>query len=349
MWWGNVLGPGKALDTDQFFIVCMNNLGSCYGTCGPTSPKPGSDAARAVAYGSSFPPVVSIRDAVRLQRLVLKEAFGVTSVACAIGGSMGGMIALEMCYRDTLPGLAAAPPLAQSAVLLSTNGRHSAWQIAMSELQRRAIAFDPQFKGGEYSEQPHMGLELARSIAMVSYRTHNAYETTFGRLVREGDGGQHSYGYQDVSGDAPAKFQVASYLDYQGKKFVAQRNFDANSYMTLTRMMDSHDVSRGRGIYPEVLGHVTQPTLVVGITSDVLYPVREQEVLYRHLGNCREFHRIESDEGHDGFLLETQQVSDIITRFLRDHVTLKDATKSVAPMTQPSPRKVEVYWERDGR
>jgi homoserine O-acetyltransferase len=205
-WWRPMLGPGKALDTDKFLVVCMNTLGSCYGTCGPTSVD--TTSGDNAPYGPAFPTNVSIRDAVRLQTMVLHEALGVEEVACAVGGSMGGMIALEMCYRQTLAGTRSLPPLARSAVLLSTNGRHSAWQIAMSELQRRAIEADPLFKGGRYARGagPVSGLELARAIAMVSYRTHNKYATTFGRLVRDEDG---SDSHEDFF-DEESQFEVTA-------------------------------------------------------------------------------------------------------------------------------------------
>lgn len=299
MWWGDLLGPGKALDTDKYFVVCMNTLGSCYGSCGPTSRDPRS--ADGAAYGPRFPADVTVRDAVELQAATLRDALGIREVACIIGGSMGGMISLEFCFRELAP-------LTRSAILLSTNGRHSAWQIATSELQRRAIRADPAFLGGEYERgaPPASGLGIARAIAMVSYRTHNAYETNFGRKVRELG--------------AASCFQVASYLDYQGRKFVEQRGFDANAYLALTHMMDSHDVARGRGTFPQVLGAVAQPTLVAGITSDVLYPLVEQEELHAHLGNnVGGFHKIESDEGHDGFLLETERVSKLVSGFLAEH------------------------------
>lgn len=180
MWWGSLLGPGKALDTEKYFVVCMNTLGSCYGTCGPASPDPrAADGAR---YGPRFP-TVTIRDAVELQASVLRDALQVEQLACVLGGSMGGMISLEFCFRSVAP-------LARSAIMLSTNGRHCAWQIATSELQRRAIKADAAFKAGEYDRDkpPSSGLGIARAIAMVSYRTHNAYETNFGRRVREGVG-----------------------------------------------------------------------------------------------------------------------------------------------------------------
>ena len=297
LWWGDLLGPGRAFDTDRYFVVCVNTLGSPYGSCSPLTPD--GDAADGSAYGARFPHDATIRDAVGLQALVLKDAIGVDRVACAVGGSMGGMLALELCYQTDVP--------VESAVLLATNGRHGAWQIAISALQRQAVFSDPKYAGGDYGDDPPLrGLSVARQIAMVSYRTHNAYETKFGR---ESEAGAREGG--------PRLFDVESYLSYQGAKFI-QRSFDANCYVALTRLMDSHDVARGRGKYPHVLRDVAQPTLVLGISSDVLYPLHEQQELAIHLANCRGFHAIDSDEGHDGFLLEQDAVTRHVTAFLKE-------------------------------
>ena len=301
LWWGDLLGSGKAFDTDRFLVVCVNTLGSPYGSCSPLSPD--EDARDGSAYGSRFPAGATVRDAVALQAAVLKDAVGCSEVACVVGGSMGGMLALEFCYQTLIP--------TNSAVLLATNGRHSAWQIAISALQRQAILSDPKYAGGDYAadDPPNTGVSVARQIAMVSYRTHNAYETKFGRRSEEETD-------ENRGSDAPPTYDVENYLSYQGDKFLT-RKFDANCYVALTRLMDSHDVSRGRGTYPHVLAQVTQPVLVLGITSDVLYPLHEQQELAIHLANCRGFVAIESDEGHDGFLLEQKQVTKHVSEFLQ--------------------------------
>lgn len=294
-WWGGLLGPGKAFDTDKYHVVCINTLGSPYGTRSPITDC--SSMSAEPRRGPDFP-AATVRDAVALQACVLRDAVGVDEVACVVGGSMGGMLALEFCYHNR--------PLVRSAALVSTNGRHGAWQIAMNALQRNAIAADPAFKGGKYAADapPTLGLSLARQVAMVSYRTHNAYATKFGRRAAK-------------ASDETMEYDVESYLQYQGTKF-NERDFDANCYVYLTKLMDSHDVGRGRGKYPQVLSQVQQPTLVLGVTSDVLYPLHEQQELAIHLGNCQGFHAINSDEGHDGFLLEQDAVGKHLTAFLAD-------------------------------
>lgn len=348
-WWGSLLGPGKAFDTEKYFVVCANVLGSCYGTCSPLSINPETGKP----YGVDFPHV-TIRDCVRLHGKMLREALNLDSVLCVVGGSMGGMQALEWSLLQ--------PVKVNSIVVLSSGGRHSPWQIAVSELQRQAIVADPKWQCGRYDPEspPSNGLAVARQIAMVSYRTHSTYETKFGRRLQQeaheavlkknklrnsptsshrgsskknggdGDGGHDgsnsSSNNNDESGNnnknsrcgcmerKGEEFQVESYLHYQGQKFL-KRKFDANCYVTLTQMMDSHDVARGRGEYLTTLNSISQPAMVIGISSDVLYPVSEQEELHKYLGNS-EFHVIDSEEGHDGFLLEQSQIGPLIAQFM---------------------------------
>eukprot|EP00039_Didymoeca_costata_P006707 m.92530 g.92530 ORF g.92530 m.92530 type:complete len:404 (-) comp13357_c0_seq1:2331-3542(-) len=298
VWWGGMVGEGKSVDTSKYFVICSNVLGSCYGTCGPTSINPDTGKP----YGKDFP-FTTVRDVVNLQKELLK-GLGIEGVQCVIGGSMGGMQVLEWQMIDF--------PKAQAGVVLSTGARHTPWQIGVSELQRQAIYADPKYNGGAYSlnDKPNRGLAVARQIAMVSYRTHNSYLTKFGRKLAEMDATKQSL-QRTQSGDP---FAVQTYLSYQGQKFV-DRGFDANSYITLTRCMDSHDISRNRGDYLKVLNSITQPMLIVGITSDVLYPPVEQIELAEHLGNA-ELKLIESDEGHDGFLLEQSRIGPLIHQFL---------------------------------
>jgi homoserine O-acetyltransferase len=183
-----MVGPGCAIDTDKYFVVCANVLGSCYGTCGPTSLDPDTG----VRYGGSFP-YVTVRDTVRLHALLLKEALGVSEVFTAIGGSMGGMQALEWAMQDIVP--------LRSGVVLAVGGRHNPWQIGVSELQRQAIKADPAYRGGNYAADapPNAGISVARQIAMVSYRTHPVYCEKFGRdmtdptLEGTNSSGEHTY------------------------------------------------------------------------------------------------------------------------------------------------------------
>mmetsp|Transcript_138321 Transcript_138321/g.430052 ORF Transcript_138321/g.430052 Transcript_138321/m.430052 type:complete len:378 (-) Transcript_138321:111-1244(-) len=288
-WWGELIGPGKPLDTRRFCVFCSNVLGSCYGTTGPTAVDPSTGQR----YGGSFPKV-TIRDMVRLQAEVLRQ-LGIQEVACAIGGSMGGMQSLEWA-------LEVQAPRVRSIATLCASGRHHPWQIGMSECQRQAIKADPLWRGGDYPADavPNGGLAVARMMAMLTYRTHPAYWTKFGRGM--------------VQPQQQRIFDVENYLRQQGSKFVA-RGFDPMSYVVLTEAMDSHDVERGRGSYADVLRSISVPVLIVSISSDVLYPLSEQLELAEHIP-AAQHHLIQSDEGHDGFLLEHRKVGTLLRGFL---------------------------------
>ena len=294
-WWGDLLGPGLPFDTDKYFVVCANVLGSCYGTTGPTSTNPETNDA----YKSDFPHV-TVRDSVRLHSELIRDALGVQSIKSVIGGSMGGMQALEWMFLGE--------DFVRSACPLACGTHHHTWQIAISESQRAALYADPKFMGGLYdpADPPNGGLSVARQIAMISYRSHRAYEKKFGRQRAKGED----------EDDLSSTFDVEGYLRHQGEKFLSR--FDANSYITVTQLMDSHDVGRGRGGENSALGGLKQPALVVGIDSDALYPISEQEALSTMIPNC-EFHAIRSDEGHDGFLLEQDQIGSLIEKFLDKH------------------------------
>jgi homoserine O-acetyltransferase len=291
-WWDPLIGPGKAIDTTKLFVVCSNVLGGCYGTTGPTSVRPDTGEV----WGPDFPRF-TIRDMVHVQARLL-DKLGVNALRAVWGGSMGGMQALEWA--------ALYPERVRSLVAIGIGGRHSAWAIGLNEVARRAIAADPAFNHGRYppEQQPETGLGLARAIAMLSYRSFDSLQARFGRGRQPdvGDGGWE------------ASFQIASYLQYQGVK-LAQR-FDANSYMGLTRAMDEHDLSHGRGKLSAVLRGMTLPTLVMGIPSDVLYPEVEQRELLEGLPNAQ-YARIVSPHGHDAFLIEFPQVSAHIRRFIQ--------------------------------
>eukprot|EP00756_Hemistasia_phaeocysticola_P025984 Hpha_TRINITY_DN16035_c4_g2::TRINITY_DN16035_c4_g2_i1::g.120391::m.120391/K00641/metX; homoserine O-acetyltransferase len=297
-WWGPLLGPNKPLDTSKYWVFCSNALGSCYGTTGPASIDPSTGKR----YGSKFP-FVTIRDMVSLQAATL-QSIGVTGIASVVGGSMGGMQALEFAIM-------VRNPRVRSLISLSSSGRHQPWQIGISECQRQAIMADPKWNHGDYDprEPPIQGLSVARMFAMVSYRTHPAYWTKFGRQV-------HSLS----SVNRGMVFDVENYLRAQGDKF--NQRFDAGSYIALTRAMDSHDVERGRTDYYQVLRTVKVPTLVASISSDVLYPSSEQLELAEHIPNAQH-HMIESKEGHDGFLLEHKKVGTLIRGFLA-HLAMEE-------------------------
>lgn len=288
-WFDGLFGPGKTLDPNKQFIICPNVLGSCYGTSGPTSINPQTGNPYRVDF-----PEITIRDIVRLQQQLLDE-LEITGIEMLIGGSMGGMQALEWCIMDDRP---------QSAVLIGMGKAHRPWAIGISHTQRQAIYNDPNWGEGYYSDNhpPKKGLALARMIAMVSYRTDSDFDHKFGRRPQ-------------ANSD---QFQVESYLSYQGHKLVDR--FDAVSYVRLTQAMDSHDVARNRPSFNEVLGQVDIPILVVGINSDVLYPVREQHELVRLLPNAR-YRKLKSRHGHDAFLIEFDQLNKIIQPFLLETPT----------------------------
>ena len=283
-WWGGLLGPGKALDTDRYFIVAANVLGSPYGSVSPLSVHPGNG----LRYGGAFPQV-TIRDTVRAHKLLLDE-LGVQRLELAIGGSMGGMQVLEWAFMDEF---------VKRIVPIAVGGRHSAWCIAWSEAQRQAIYADEKWKDGMYEpgDQPSAGLAAARMMAMVSYRSMEIYQQRFGR------------DQMPSVNDTEGSYAVQSYLWYQGQKLVER--FDANCYVRLTEQMDTHDVSRGRGEYLEVLRSIRQPALVIGIDSDVLYPLAEQKELASNIPGAT-LSILNSPHGHDAFLIEIETLNTII-------------------------------------
>lgn len=281
-WWAGLLGPGKALDPTRDFIVCSNVLGGCYGSTGPTSLSPETGRR----YGASFP-VVTVRDLVVVQAALLDQ-LGVTVLDLVLGGSLGGMQALEWA--------ASYPQRLRTAAAISVGARQSPWCIALSEAQRHAIYADARWQDGTYAptEPPVTGLAAARMAAMVSYRHWGEFDTRFAREISSGGG-----------------FEVESWLKHHGEKFVAR--FDANTYVTLTRVMDSHDLGRGRGGVRAALAGIRTPVLLVGSRSDVLYTPDEQRELARHIPDAR-LAWLDSPHGHDAFLIETP----ILDRYIRD-------------------------------
>lgn len=284
VWWSGLFGPGKALDPERDFIVCSNVLAGCYGTSGPIQPHPDDGEP----WGSRFP-VVTIRDMVRLQALLL-DRLGVERLSLVLGPSLGGMQVLEWaaCYPQRVGAMAP----------IGVSGRHSAWCIAIGETQRRAIMLDPDWCGGRYplDRPPRHGLAVARMMAMSTYRSWENFESRFGRKTQDWDD----------------QFAVSSYLNYQGEKLY--RRFDANTYVRLTQAMDSHDLARGRGDYAEVLGHLAMPALIVSVDSDVLYPPREQAELAELLPAAR-YETLHTPAGHDGFLIETDALGELLMQF----------------------------------
>ena len=302
-WWGDLLGPGAVFDTDKYFVVCCNILGSCYGSTSPVSINP----ATKEPYGVDFPDV-SVKDTVRLQLLLLRDELKVNSIKAVIGGSFGGMQAVEFAVQAGGVGAdfcdASGDPYCRNVIPIACGAQHTAWQIAISEVQRQAIYMDPEWASGN-PFQATAGLEVARQIGMISYRTPVGYSEKFGRKLQNPE--SPLYG-------SNAKFAVRSYLEYQGTKFLSR--FDPVTYVKMTEQMDSHNVARGRGAtIQEVLAKVQIPALVLGIDSDVLYPLSEQVELAELLP-AGQLKIIKSDDGHDGFLLEQDQVAEHILDFL---------------------------------
>lgn len=298
-WWDDAIGPGRTIDTDRYFVVCANVLGGCQGTSGPASPRPD----RPEAYGPNFP-VVSIRDMVRTQAR-LADALGIDCWHAVVGGSMGGMQALEwaVMYPDRVARL----------VAIATCSAASAQQIAWWSTGRRAIALDPKWRNGHYYDAepghgPHAGLALARQISQVTFRSDDVFTDRFGRVPVESLSG----GFEMWQ-----RFEVERYLDYHGAKL--SRRFDANSYLLLTKAMDLHDVGRGRGGLASALSRITAPVLSVGISSDILYPSYQQQDLVEHIGAVgghATYAHIDSPHGHDAFLIAIDQVASAVAPFL---------------------------------
>ncbi len=297
-WWSEVVGPGKAIDTIRYFVVCSNVLGGCQGTTGPADINP-VDGLR---YGARFP-VLTIRDMVRSQAL-LADRLGIDRWLTVIGGSMGGMQVLEWA--------AMYPRRVRSILPLATCAAASAQQIAWSAVERLAIAGDANWCGGDYydkAEGPWMGLALARQIAQITYRTSEVFERRFKRAMHD----------PDESFDLWGRFEMESYLDHHGQKLV--KRFDANSYLLLSRAMDLHDIGRGRGGTAATLGRISVPVLTASVRSDCLYPPYQQQELCDKIraggGDCR-LVTLDSDEGHDGFLLEHEMLQEPISGFLNE-------------------------------
>jgi homoserine O-acetyltransferase len=291
-WWSAFFGPGRTLDPARDFIVCSNALGGCYGTTGPNRLAP--DGKR---WGGGFPQV-SVRDQVRLQ-MALADHLGIQKIRFVLGGSMGGLQALEWALLD--------PERVGAVISIAAAGRHSAWCAAWAEAQRLALAADPKFRLGQYLEDdpPAAGFAAARAIAMVSYRSPQSLGLRFGRAS-----GKEIFGERAAAPDEPA---VRGWLRHHGLSLVER--FDANSYLALVNAMDSHDLSRGRGVYENVLKQIAQPVLVGSVISDTLYvPAEQQELAF--LLPRGELFEIDSEHGHDGFLIDAEFYEPRIRRFV---------------------------------
>ncbi|KAF2103142.1 putative acetyl-CoA--deacetylcephalosporin C acetyltransferase precursor [Rhizodiscina lignyota] len=333
-WWHPLFGPGKTLDPTRFFIFCGNCLGSPYGSSSSLNINP----ATSKPYGADFP-ATTARDDVNAQKLVL-DALGVSSVAAVVGGSMGGMTALEW-------GLCTPPHYVKTLVTIATSLSHSAWGIAWAETQRQCIQNDSLFRGGHYephpSSQPASGLAAARMIAMLTYRSSTSFEARFGRkpnktVTKKSKQSNHSHSsvsnvaVNSSNSDSHKRklhphFSVQGYLGYQGSKFLSR--FDANCYLHLLNKMDSHDICRGRATnsngaecpteddFESVLSAVEPGALVVGVESDILFTPEEQRQLANALPDAR-LHMLSSTNGHDGFLLDFEDLDRLMIEHLQN-------------------------------
>jgi homoserine O-acetyltransferase/O-succinyltransferase len=295
-WWDNSIGPGKAFDTNRYFVICANVLGGCRGTTGPSS----VNSATGCPYAMSFP-VITIGDMVRLQKMLI-DSLGIERLLAVAGGSMGGMQALEwaVSYPDSVV----------AAIPIASTGRHSAQQIAFNEVGRQAIMADPDWNEGDYysGKPPARGLAVARMVGHITYMSDDSMREKFGRRLR----GKENFGFGfDVD------FEVESYLRYRGSEFVSR--FDANSYLYITKAMDYFDLTNGRQSLATAFEKVGARFLVISFTSDWLYPSYQSQEIVRALRtrNCDvAYCELESNYGHDAFLVDVAEQTDLIRGFL---------------------------------
>ncbi len=297
-WWETIVGPGKPVDTGRYFVICSNVLGGCMGSTGPAS----VNEATGRPWGLDFP-VITIDDMVRAQARLI-DHLGIGDLFCVIGGSMGGMQVLEWCASFGERVFAAAP--------IAAAPRHSSQNIAFHEVGRQAVMADPEWRGGSYLEEgtnPAKGLAVARMAAHITYLSDEALHRKFGRSLQDRE--KVTFGFD-------ADFQVESYLRYQGISFVDR--FDANSYLYITRAMDYFDLAADcEGVLANAFTGTKTRFCVVSFTSDWLYPTRESRAIVQALNAVAanvSFVEIESDKGHDAFLLHEPELFDTIRGFL---------------------------------
>jgi len=292
-WWDDIVGPGRLLDTDRYFIICSNVIGSCYGSTGPASINPRTGKR----YNLTFP-VITVRDMVRAQKLLI-DSLGIERLVTVLGGSMGGMQAVEWATQF--------PDRIASAVVLAATPRPSAQAIAMNAVARWGIFNDPTWKKGEYKKNPKDGLALARGIGHITFLSDESMTAKFGRRFSAKDGQFDFFG----------QFEVERYLFYNGYNFVDR--FDTNAFLYLAKALDLYDVAWGYESTEEALSHVKAPLQFFAFTSDWLYPpyqTAEMVDVLTKQGKEVEYHLIESAYGHDAFLLEHATFAPLVKSFL---------------------------------
>ncbi len=281
-WWSGLVGSGRLIDPEKYYIVCANMLGSCYGSTGPSSINPQNGKV----YGQEFP-LITVRDMVRAHR-ILQNHLDIDKILLAMGGSMGGQQVLEWSITD--------PELFECVCLIATNAQHSPWGIAFNEAQRMAMEADQSFRSGD-PNGGQAGLEAARAIGMLSYRSYATYQNT----------------QSEDTDEKLDDFRASSYQRYQGLKL--RKRFHPYSYYVLSKAMDSHNVGRGRLSVEKALKQIKAKTAIIGIETDILFPVQEQRFLAQNIEDAF-LEIIESPFGHDGFLVEYEKISKVIKTFL---------------------------------
>ena len=294
-WWDEMIGPGKAFDTDKYFVICSNVLGGCKGSTGPSSINPATN----MPFGLDFP-TITIKDMVRAQKNLI-DHLGIEKLLCVVGGSMGGMQALQWA--------ASYPDRVRSVIPIATTLKHSPQQIAFNEVGRQAIMADPDWKGGNYycGALPSKGLAVARMIGHITYMSDTSMSEKFGRRIKNGS----------IQSRFGAEFEVERYLHYHGDNFV--KRFDANSYLYITKALDYFDLSNGRTLF-EVFKDIRAKFLIMAFKSDWLYPIyQSKEILKicKLAGIEATYCEINSTYGHDAFLLEIEEETHLVRHFLK--------------------------------
>ena len=293
-WWEAMIGPGKTLDTNRFFVMCFNHLGGCFGSTGPASINPKTQKP----YGPDFPPIL-LQDLARTVRLVIEDLH-IRRIYCSMGASMGGMLAMEYAAQFG--------PSVDRMIMISGSGRPGPMSIAYRFVQRQVILNDPAYGDGWYynrSEKPRASMAVARQIGNITYRSVLEFNERFGRS-RTGRG--YTMG---------PDFQVESYLHHMGNKLAA--DFDANSFLFLTKSMDLYSLGHGFPTYEHGVDRITAKSLIIGVSTDMLFPWREQEDVYnqlKELGKDVRFEFLESPSGHDAFLVEVDFFAEVMSGFL---------------------------------
>lgn len=301
-WWNIIIGPGKALDTEKYFVICSNIIGGCQGSTGPSSINPLTKKP----YNLDFP-IITIGDMVNAQKRLISH-LGIKKLLAVVGGSMGGMQVLQWSFTY--------PEMVKLAIPIATAAQSSPQQIAFNEVARKAIMIDPDWNNGEYTKQP-TGLSLARMIGHITYLSDASMYKKFGRRLQ--DRGDYSY-------DLIVDFQVESYLNYKGRVFTER--FDANSYLYISKAIDYFDLTKDDYKVVDIRNKDKTPIfLILAVTSDWLYPPYQLEAIVEYLRSHElkvHYEEIESNHGHDAFLLEEEQLNKLISDFLSQYYTSKN-------------------------